>query len=100
MNLARGSIATRHSQRPVYILGLHNQARGLFPTGATLHRATLLGSRHESADRVTLPRPLGPARYMVQATNSSADMWTFDTVIADQGPSLVLRFSTANLARG
>ena len=64
-------MTTRSSQCPVYILGLHNQARGRFPTTATLHRATLLGSHHEYAGRVTLPPPLGPARYMVQATNSS-----------------------------
>ena len=71
MNVARLSMTTRRSQCPVYILGLHNQARVRFPTRATLHRATFLGSHHEYADRVTLPRPLGPARYMVRATNSS-----------------------------
>src|SRR5438128_2541852 len=65
-------MATRSSQCPAYILGLHNQARGLFPTTATLHRATLLGSHHEYAGRVTLPQPLGPGRYTVQATNSSS----------------------------
>jgi len=32
--------------------------------------------------------------------SSSADMWTFDTVIADQVPSLALTFSTANWGRG